>query len=119
MDGVSPREGRGTEGQGLNRVTKSSRWVQRPVRTDKGRSWLALQPSPHDLIPQHRDGASKTLGQLKGQLVLSGQRGSFLQAEKLALCPKGGQIRPLLSLSLPGLTEPRLGQLPGKSYAVL
>lgn len=85
-----PEVGKESRGQGLNRVTKSSRWVQRPVRTDKGRSWLTLQPSPHDLIPQQRDGASKTLDQLKGQLVLSGQRGSFLQAEKLALCPKWG-----------------------------
>lgn len=44
MDGVSLREGRRTEGQGLNRETSGSRWVQRTGRTDKGRSWLALEP---------------------------------------------------------------------------
>lgn len=51
MDGVSLRERRRTEGQGLNRETWGSRWIQRTGRTDKGMSWLALQPSSHDLIP--------------------------------------------------------------------
>lgn len=47
MDGVSPREGRGTEGQGLSRETWGSRGVQKIGGTDKGNPQLC---SPHPMI---------------------------------------------------------------------
>lgn len=43
--------------------------------------------------PRQGDGTSGTFWPMKGQLILQGQRDSCLEAEKLALCLKGGKGR--------------------------
>lgn len=70
---------------------------------------LALPPLPSGLIPQAGGWSQGDLWDIRGQLVLPGQRGSCLEAEQLVLCLQGALLRALLSLS------PALGQSPGES----
>ena len=56
-----------------------------------------LHPVPPSSLllrsPRQGDGTSGTIWPVKGQHILQGQRGSRLEAEKLALCLEGGKGR--------------------------
>lgn len=86
---------------GLEGRKRSRRAVQEELGTAggwEGRARLtgkALDLPPFFLLsplfrsPRQGVGARRISGPVKGQLVLQGQRGSCLQAEKLALCLMG------------------------------